>query len=159
MKKKILLIILSLAALAGGAAGGIFLKPQKEIAEEQAGQEHADASHEKAAEEVETEAAWFKFPTQFFVPLMQNGQVSGTMILSLTIEHPAEATERINGQEHKLRDALLRALMIRANTGDFSGNFTSDVQMQELRKALLAAAQDASGADVRNVLVEDIARQ
>lgn len=159
MKKKILFIILSLAALAGGAAGGMFLKPQKEIAEGQVAEEHAETGGDAQKEKDAAELTWFKFPTPFFVPLMQNGQVSGTMILSLTLELPQEATERINAQEHRLRDALLRALMIRANTGGFSGNFTSDVQMQELRAVLLAAAQEASGPDVRNILVEDIARQ
>lgn len=159
MKKKILLIILSLAALIGGAAGGTFLRPQKEAAAERSGTEHAEQSKESPAKEADPELTWFKFPTQFFVPLMQNGQVSGTMILSLTLELPQEATERINAQEHRLRDALLRALMIHANTGGFNGNFTSDAQMQALREALLSAAQSASGADVRNVLVEDIARQ
>ncbi|MDF3606854.1 hypothetical protein PE067_12380 [Paracoccus sp. DMF-8] len=159
MKKKILFVILALAALAGGAAGGMFLKPQKEATQEQAAGEPADTGKEAQKDDSETELTWFKFPTQFFVPLMQNGQVSGTMILSLVLELPQEATERINAQEHRLRDALLRALMIRANTGGFNGNFTSDVQMQELRAVLLAAAQEASGTDVRNVLVEDIARQ
>lgn len=161
MKKKILVLIVSLVALVGGAAAGTFLKPQKEIAAQQKDPETAEESsgHEEGSKEGKSELAWFKFPTQFFVPLMQNGQVSGTMILSLTIEMPQEATERINGQEHRLRDALLRALMIRANTGGFDGNFTSDAQMQELRAALLAAARDASGKDVENVLVEDIARQ
>lgn len=157
--KKILLIILSLVALIGGAAGGTFLRPQKEVTTEQTNPEGTEQSKATIVEEAEPELTWFKFPTQFFVPLMQNGQVAGTMILSLTIELPQEATERINAQEHRLRDALLRALMIRANTGGFNGNFTSDVQMQELRAALLEAAQSASGTDVRNILVEDIARQ
>ena len=72
---------------------------------------------------------------------------------------PASARPRIEAQEHNLRDALLNALLIEANTGGFDGNFTADPAQQRLRTALLTAAQAAAGSDVQRILIEDIGRQ
>ena len=90
---------------------------------------------------------------------MKNGQVSSTMILTLSLELPKTAQDSIRNQEHRLRDALLRALMIHANTGGFDGNFTVETQMTKLRASLLAAAREVAGDDILDVLIEDIARQ
>ncbi|MFD2439295.1 hypothetical protein ACFSS8_02730 [Paracoccus kondratievae] len=81
------------------------------------------------------------------------------MILSLGIETPASAQAEIEAQELRLRDSLLNALMIEANTGAFDGNFTSEVTLQKLRTSLLAAAQKTAGPNVRRILIEDIGRQ
>ena len=81
------------------------------------------------------------------------------MVLSLTVEMPASARSRIEAQEHRLRDALLNALLIEANTGGFDGNFTADPAQQRLRASLLAAGQAAAGNDVQRILIEDIGRQ
>lgn len=168
MVERILLFVVPLVALLGGAVAGYILKPQddsnlvNEEGEEEAQQGEGEASgadKKKSKPDKDTELNWFSFPTQFFIPVMRNGQVLATMILSLTIEMPAEATERIQKQEHRLRDALLRALMIHANTGGFDGNFTADAQMTKLRNSLIVAARSAAGDDIFNVLVEDIARQ
>lgn len=170
MLKKILLLLVPVIAFVGGTLGGTILKPPAAVSDteqevEKTKDAEAQGSGTHAADDKSTkdkeggEAAWFKFPNQFFIPLMRNGQVSETMILSLAIEMPAEATERIQAQEYRLRDALLRALMIHANTGGFEGNFTTDVQMNELRSRLVAAAKDAAGDDITNILIEDIARQ
>lgn len=102
---------------------------------------------------------WFKFPNQFFVPILRNGSATATMILSLTIEMPAASRAEIEGQEHRLRDALLNALLIQANTGGFDGNFTAEPTLERLRNALLVAAQGAAGQNVKRILIEDIARQ
>ena len=103
-------------------------------------------------------AAWFKFPQQFFVPVLHDGRLDSTMVLSLTLEMPQAVSERVYAHEHKLRDALLRQLLIQANTGGFDGNFTADAHLRALRAALLAAAQ-AVVPQIGDILIGDIARQ
>ncbi|MTH63269.1 hypothetical protein [Paracoccus shanxieyensis] len=177
--KKILMLVLPLLAFLGGAVGGDMLGSGKadaktdghEKADGHAEAEKPEAAHDAKAEDEapahepakpEGEAAaqdWFKFPNQFFVPVMRNGRTDAVMVLSLTLEIPGDARPRIEAQEHRLRDALLNGLMIEANTGAFDGNFTAEPSQDRLRKALLAAARTASGPDINRVLIEDIARQ
>lgn len=183
MVKKILMILVPLLAFVAGAVGGDMLHAAKPAAEgaapgngtaeapeaaagdthppEKGAKAEAAAGHGAASEGAEGDAAldWFKFPSQFFVPILRNGTPTAIMVLSLTVEMPASARAEIEAQEHRLRDALLNALMIEANTGGFDGNFTSDPAQQRLRAALLAAAQKASGAKVERILIEDIGRQ
>ncbi|AGT10132.1 hypothetical protein [Paracoccus aminophilus] len=163
MIRKILMLVLPLLAFLGGAVGGNILhdksKPAESVfaeGEEGEGEGHAKG---KDAKPEATEMGYFRFPTQFFVPIIRNGDVSGTMILAVTLEVPKPAQEKVYGAEYRLRDALLGALMIHANTGGFDGNFTADAQMDRLKAALLKAAQAADAPDVSRVLVEDIAFQ
>ncbi len=172
MFRKILVIVIAILALLGGATAGDLLReklhpeapPQAEAAEGTeatgtaegaSGQNHAPAKDHGES----TEISYFRFPNQFFIPVMQNGNAIATMILTLSLEIPATASEATAAREHKLRDVLLRALMIHANTGGFGGNYTADPQMETLRQALLKAAQGVEGTEIRAVLIEDIARQ
>lgn len=121
-----------------------------------------DAGAKDSASHGETnpdEPAWFAFPRQFFVPLMRNGDMGAIMILTLSLETDAGSVPDLETQEHRLRDALLRQLMIAANTGGFDGNFTSEARLRPLREGLLEAVKAATDADVSAVLIEDIARQ
>ena len=102
---------------------------------------------------------WFTFPTQFFVPLMRNGDMGAVMILTLTIETGGAELAAMKQQEHRLRDALLRELLIHANTGGFDGNFTAEARLAPLRERLQKAAQAATSLPVKAILIEDIARQ
>lgn len=106
-----------------------------------------------------SEEGWFTFPTQFFVPLMRNGDMGAVMILTLTIETGSADLSAMKQQEHRLRDALLRELLIHANTGGFDGNFTSEARLAPLRDRLQKAAQASTSLPVKAVLIEDIARQ
>jgi len=156
--------LVALLAFLGGAVGGDMLRgtgPDGSGADPAAatGGTGTGTNTGKPAEEDMAELDWFRFPNQFFVPILRNGTLSAVMILSLSIEMPAAARERIEAQEHRLRDALLNALMIEANTGAFDGNFTSEPALQRLRDALLAAGQKAAGPDVRRILIEDIGQQ
>lgn len=111
-------------------------------------------AHGDAAEE-----GWFTFPGQFFVPLMRNGDMGAVMILTLTIETSGAELPAMQAQEHRLRDALLRELLIHANTGGFDGNFTSEARLAPLRERLHKAADASTSLTVKAVLIEDIARQ
>lgn len=103
--------------------------------------------------------AFFTFPSQFFVPLMRNGDMGAIMILTLSLETTEGELEAMKQQEHRLRDALLQQLMVLANTGGFDGNFTSEPSMRVLREGLLTSARQATRLTVQRVLIEDIARQ
>lgn len=102
--------------------------------------------------------AWFKFPAQFFVPILHDGRLDSTMVLTLSAEMPGAATETVYAHEIKLRDALLRQLLIHANSGGFDGNFTSEAHLRGLRTELAASAQ-AVVPDISAILIGDIARQ
>jgi len=175
--KKILLILIPLLAFLGGAVGGDMLGGAKPAASVQGDaataaepghqvSESADPAQGHGGEgsgdgggAAEASLDWFAFPNQFFVPILRNGTPSAIMILSLSVEMPASARAEIEAQEHRLRDALLNALMIEANTGGFNGNFTAEPALQRLRAALLAAGQKAAGPNVRRILIEDIGQQ
>lgn len=105
-----------------------------------------------------TATAWFKFPAQFFVPILHDGRLDSTMVLTLSAEMPGAATETVYAHEIKLRDALLRQLLIHANTGGFDGNFTSEAHLRGLRTELAASAQ-AVVPEISAILIGDIARQ
>lgn len=170
--KKTLYAVLAVLALLGGAIGGDIAhrasgKATDAGAEDETAADHGSpaADHGEAGAAAEataeptTETDWFRFPNQFFVPLLRNGTTQAVMVLSLTLEVTPKALPRIEAQEQRLRDALLRALMIQANTGGFDDNFTAETRMSALRIVLLNAAQAASGPAVSRVLIGDIARQ
>lgn len=81
------------------------------------------------------------------------------IILTLSLETQAAQIETMNKQQHRLRDALLRELMIHANTGGFDGNFTTEPALRVLRERLLKAVRSATDLQVDQVLIEGIARQ
>lgn len=179
MIKMVLMLLLPVLALIGGTAAGTFLAPEtqskQEHKTEQDGSEahsestahgetsaHGESSHETTAGHGESEssnkAAWFSFPNQFFVPIVRNGNIDRIMVLTLTVETTTSAKAEIETRQHRLRDALLRSLMIHANTGGFIGNYTTEAKLNKLRESLLAAAVKAGGPAVHNVLIEDIAQ-
>ena len=181
--KKILVLLIPVLALAAGVAAGEMLRPGKpasdpaeaaaDDAAEPAASGPADAPDGYAAEEPAADhaatsdetggatsaAEWFTFPTQFFVPLMRNGDMGAVMILTLSIETSESDLTAMQQQEHRLRDALLRELLIHANTGGFDGNYTAEARLAPLRERLHKAAQAGTDLTVKAVLIEDIARQ
>lgn len=121
-----------------------------------AGHGESPGGHGKA--EGESGTAWFKFPQQFFVPVIHDGRLDSTMILALSAEMPAAARETVYAHEIKLRDALLRQLLIHANTGGFDGNFTTEAQLRKLRDMLTETARGVL-PEISGILIGDIARQ
>lgn len=186
MIKKAIPLLLPVAALVGGIAAGDMLRgPAGSPAEASAAHAAPDAHAEPAPEEshgadghasndhaapadmppgeaehaAPGEAAWFTFPSQFFVPLVRQGDLQDMMILTLTLQTDGASLGALGKKEHALRDALLRQLMIHANTGGFDGNFTADRNLAVLRRDLLTAAQAVTDLPLGAVLIEDIARQ
>jgi flagellar FliL protein len=102
---------------------------------------------------------YVKLNNQFVIPVVENGQVTSLVILSLSLEVAPGGSEKVYALEPRLRDALLQVLFNHANTGGFRGAFTEASTMEALRKALLEAAVKTLGATVSNVLIADIVRQ
>lgn len=157
--RKILTLILPLLALTAGLGAGDMLRP-KPVPSEEPGHQlpGADPDAHNQLGEVYADA-WFTFPNQFFVPLMRNGDMGGMMVLTVTLETNDNALPTMAQQEHRLRDALLRQLIMHANAGGFDGNFTSDIALGILRRKLLETARGATDLPVNAILIEDIARQ
>ncbi|MBM3605204.1 MAG: hypothetical protein FJX25_10760 [Alphaproteobacteria bacterium] len=129
---------------------------------EEADKGHADAAadgHGSSDHAAPNETAFFTFPSQFFVPLVRQGDMRSMMILTLTLQTNGASRDALYKKEHALRDAMLRQLMIYANTGGFDGNYTADRKLAVLREQLLTAVKGVTELPVEAVLIEDIAMQ
>lgn len=170
-----LLLPLALLALGigGGAGAGLWLRPTPADAPVDVAALETDpgapcgpepeAAQDHAASGSSSEAAaghdYIRLANQFVVPLLDGGEVTSLVMLSLSVEVPAGQEETVGLLEPKLRDLFLQALFDHANTGGFDGLFTSQSAMRELRDALLRAAQAELGGLVTDVLVLDLVRQ
>lgn len=145
--RRLLPIILALAGLLAGAGAGLLLRPNPP------GDPRTDAAAAM------TNPEFYRLNNQFIVPVVEGGQVSAMVILSLSLEVGAGSGANILRHEPKLRDVFLRVLFDHANSGGFSGVFTDNETMLLLRRALHEAAQTVVGAEVSNVLITDLVRQ
>ena len=147
--RKLLTIVPPLLFLVLGALGGEWLYRQ------QAGASLPVEATAPAA----VATVSMPIPEQFFVPIVRNGTLRSVMVLGLGFEVVESRLGEVRARDFQLRDALLRRLMIHANTGGFDGNFTAEPRLTLLAEILLESAQQVVGEDVRRVLVGDIARQ
>lgn len=173
MRMLLPLILLLLGTGAGVGAGIFLLPPQEEATAEAAampagnpcGEDPSTAMAEPVAAAPEPppppqgDREYSKMTNQFIVPVVDDGQVSALVVLSISIEAVAGSQETIFTHEPKLRDVFLQSLFDHANTGGFAGNFTSSGNMTTLRNALRIAARDVIGDRVTDVLIVDIVRQ
>ena len=185
--KKLLPIILLILGGGGGVAAGKFLRPpppepemvvevhcaeEDEHCEEEAGHGEeaamADGDHapSEAGEDHGEEDAigsgeleYVALQRQMIVPIVSEDQVISLIVMSLSVEVQAGYTNDVYDREPKLRDAFLQVLFRHANTGGFTGAFTSGEKMSDLRRALNGAAQQVLGPVAIQVLVTDILRQ
>lgn len=131
-----------------------------EMADAGHGEEVADEDHgEEAAPESGSGPEYVSLQRQMIVPIVSDDQVISLVVMSLSIEVEAGFGLDVYDREPKLRDAFLQVLFRHANTGGFSGDFTSGEKMADLRRALNAAAAQVLGPIAIQVLVTDILRQ
>ncbi len=102
---------------------------------------------------------YVKLNKQFVVPVLRDSKVSSLVIMSLSIEVDPSISDLIFEKEPKLRDELLRAMFLHANSGGFDGEFTGGEAMNDLKGSLLQAAQRVIDGSVYSVLITDILRQ
>lgn len=181
MKTIVMVIAASVLGLLGGGGAGLFLKgppppepetaadpaqPQPDIAgsnEPPPPPENAVSSDmaemTDADDEDQPKRDFVKLEKQFVVPVLEDERVSSLVVLSLAIEVDEGATDVVFSREPKLRDAFLQALFTHAQSRGFDGAFTARHRLDDLRRALVAAARDVLGGMAHNVLLTNIVRQ
>ena len=162
MKTLLIPIVLLLLGTGAGAGVGLFLMPEPQHDTVSAEQECAVPGHAIEATtpaEVSPEREYAKLNNQFIIPVIEDEKVVGLVVMSLNLEVTVGSRTAIFAAEPKLRDRFLQVMFDHANTGGFSGNFTTGTKMRALRNELLRVAQDVSGTRVTDVLVIDLVRQ
>lgn len=174
MKKLLLPLILLILGTGAGAGAGFFLKPEPEPVEEEMadvdptihclpGEVHASEAKsdadDPAPEDEGAEKAYARLNNQFVIPIVTDEMVSAIVAMTLTIEVVEGDQTTIFSAEPKLRDVFLQVMFDHANTGGFSGNFTTGANMSNLRKELNRAARSIVGDAALEVLILDIVRQ
>lgn len=176
---KILPILLVILGLVGGGAAGFFLKPPpppEETAEE--GEAEKDMAEGDPAETMPAKPKppppelvdedgqlaampyeYVQLKHQFVVPLVEVDEVASLVVVSLSLEMFAGFTDAVHDREPKLRDLFLRVLFRQSQSGAFTGVFTADHFMQDLRANLLEAARSVLGETVNDVLITEILRK
>jgi len=172
MMKLLVPLVIALVGLGAGVGAGIALKPAPE---EHAGAETAcehppceaeaadpflTAGKDGPGEDVEL--AYVPLQKPFVVPVFDGEKVVAMVVLSLSVEVPAdhEPEATVEAIEPRLRDALLKAMFLHANSDGFNGTFTTGRKIEDLKAALLASARQVMGPEgVYDVLITDIARQ
>lgn len=165
MRKLVPVILALLGLLAGGGAGFLLRPPPDEAAKidpcgDPGAATAADPSHDASADPgAPPLQEYVKLNNQFVVPVVENGEVTALVILSITLEVAAGSSEQVYAREPKIRDEFLKVLFDHANAGGFRGAFTQSENMDVLRKALFEAARKSLGTIVSDVLIVDIVRQ
>lgn len=160
MLSKLLPIVFLVLGLGGGVAAGLYVKPEPaEEHSENSDLEKNDKKTKKDSHGSDGSTEFIKMHSQFVVPIIQKDEISGLVVLSLSIETEPGLSEAFYAREPKLRDIFLQVLFDHANIGGFDGAFTSASALDPLRTALLEVAQKEMGDDVIGVLITDLARQ
>lgn len=149
MLRRLIPVVLVVAGAGLGVGAGLALRPPPT--------EEGPAPEPPEPEVGERE--YVRLPSQFVVPLLDSGRVSGLVVLSLSLEVPPGMTDTVFAREPKLRDEFLRVLFDHANHGGFRGTFTDGATLAPVRRALLEAARKVVGNDVSGLLITDIVRQ
>ena len=147
--------------LAGGVGGAYFLglSPVGPTIE-RSGEEGSEAAEAGPEDGTDATVGYAKLANQFIVPIFNDEEMEGIVVMSIALAVPEERREAIYLAEPLLRDGFLQVLFDHANLGGFSGDFTSIRNMEVLRRKLLEKAQGFPvGKDVAQVLITEIGRQ
>lgn len=184
---KIISLVFQLAFVAGGVALGLQMKSSAPTGEHEEGdkseKDHGkDGDHKKPDKKKDKKKekdshgkkskgghgdekgddsgyGYLKFSRQFIVPIVAANNVDTLLIIDINLEITPSATEDAYSQEPKLRDALLTTLLKLSNEGFFNDDILKEGNIEEIRAALLEAAQAIIGDDALEVLILNIARQ
>lgn len=159
MLKKLLPVLLVVVGSAAGGYAGLAMRPEPEPTLEEDQVETAQEEVEEVPEEESDEREYVELSNQFVIPLVERGDVTALVVMSLSLEAMPGNTEAILAKEPKLRDSFLQVLFDHANLGGFKGAFTELSTLEVLRTALRKVAKDDLGEAVTDVLILEFARQ
>lgn len=171
MGKFLIPLVLLIIGVGGGVGAGLFLKPEPEpepVAEIECPEPHMDMDMEEPIAEPMAETDpdepaagrdYARLNNQFVVPVVEEERVAALVVMSLSVEVDTGENQTIFSHEPKLRDAFLQVLFDHANSGGFSGSFTSTTNMRSLRDGLRESAQRVVGDIAHDVLIVEIVRQ
>lgn len=148
MMRKLIPVVLLLVGSGAGVGAGLALRPAPTL-----------APIPSVVAEKPANLDYVKLPSQFVVPLLENGRVAALVVLSLGLEVPQGQGDLVHSREPRLRDEFLRVLFEHANAGGFRGSFTDASNMMALRNALKEVAVKVLGESATDVLITDILRQ
>ncbi len=151
--KPLVIAIAGILALGGGAVAGALLGKGGDH------QGEADALMKSARPSTPTTFEYFKFNSQFVIPVQSNGQVSGLIVANLQLELADGTTEQAFRREPRVRDAFLKILFNMAAEGAFLQDIFAPDTQTELRGRLLNAAREIIGDSVNAVLISDFLKQ
>lgn len=153
---KLIPVILILLGIGAGLGAGLVLRPVPEL-DLQTEDDLAPPPYPSLPEG--SEIGVFEIPNHFMVPLIIEERISSVLLVSIALEIDDAQRELVQTSLPRLRDALLQVLFDHANSGGFSGSFTTNTSLGALRSALLEAGQKVVGRDVLlKVLITDIMR-
>ncbi|MEM9370889.1 MAG: flagellar basal body-associated FliL family protein [Pseudomonadota bacterium] len=107
----------------------------------------------------EDDSDFVRLNNQFVVPIVEKERVASLIVVSLALETAPGSTDFVFEREPKLRDEFLTVLFAHARSGGFTGSFTDEHLMGDLRGSLLEAAQGVLGTKIRKVLLNEVVRQ
>ncbi|MBE3640219.1 flagellar basal body-associated protein FliL [Mangrovicoccus algicola] len=165
MRLLIPLLIVLLGIGLGGGAGFLLAPPPPEPAEcdcaaaDAEGHDAEPAPGDIAPTELSPEHEYVDMQNQFVVPVIENDQMTGLLLLSLSLEVDPGAREAVLSKQPKLRDEFLRVLFAYASLGGFGGSYVEFSDLNVIRNDLGAAARAVLGPVVHQVLIVDMIRQ
>lgn len=116
--------------------------------------DHGDDGHGGKAE-----PEYVELNRQFVIPVVKGSKVDLLMVLSLVIETGPGGSNKIYAYEPKLRDEFLSVMFLHAQSGGFSGSFTDQSSLDDLRNALLSSARAVVGDAAHSILLTNLVRQ
>lgn len=162
MLKIIIPVLFSIIGIASGAAVGYFVLPMPQSLERACDcseESHSESGEAEGTDEEFSSLAFFPLSRQFMVPSINDGDVKGIVVLSLTLEAESSSSEVIYASEPELRDKFLELLFAYSNAGGFAKGFIQSNDLELLKKDLSAIAQEVVGATARRVLIVDLVYQ
>lgn len=172
--KKILLILLPILGLVGGAGAGYVMHVPNEhqatqdehIQEFETGQAETQSQLHKEDHVKETShkysdvlSEYVEMGNQFIIPIIKGGNVGSLVIIALSIEVIEGEAALVSTHEPKIRDEFLQFLFDYANVGGFDDAYTQSSNLEKMRDDLIGIARNILGDIVVNVLITDILRQ
>lgn len=180
---KIIVIVLQVLAVAGGAFLGLSLKGGSEAPAHESddgydgGKKKSDKGKDKKKDGKKGKdkkgkdkdkkdgdgygsgSSYMKFSRQFIVPVIKRDDVDALLILEINLELDSSTAENAYTKEPKVRDALLAALLQLSNEGAFAAKLLDEENLEIVRDKLYYAAKNVLGDAVVGVLILNVARQ